>query len=136
MALHMLELNYAPLFPSVSLRTAWQVTHWVIQLHRTQFSNTRFPAGISIIAQRRLAQIQVLYPHSVKSYRNGDKGRGHSDCNNTVLPLLLCSLTPDLHQGVGHTRVTGKAKTARHQQMCRHAMKMFITDLERHSKLS
>lgn len=73
MALHMLELNYSPLFPSVSVKDSLQMTHWVIQLHKTQLSNARFPAGISIIAQRRLAQLQALYPHSVKSYRNGDR---------------------------------------------------------------
>lgn len=96
MALHMLELNYSPLFPSVSVRDSLQMTHWVIQLHKTQLSNARFPAGISIIAQRRLAQLQALYPRSVKSYRNGDRARAHPDCNNTELSLLLCSLTPDL----------------------------------------
>lgn len=51
-------------------RKAWQMTPWIIQLHKRQFSNThaKFPAGIFITAQQRLAMFQAFYPSSVKTY--------------------------------------------------------------------
>lgn len=60
-------------------RKVWQMTPWVIQLHRRQFPNAhaKFPAGIFITAQRRLAMFQAFYPNSVKTFRHADQARGH-----------------------------------------------------------
>lgn len=108
-------------------RKAWQTTHWVIQLHKRQFSNThaKFPAGIFIIAQWRLAMFQAFYPSSVKTYWNDDKDRGHW-LHNIVLSLFLCSLTLQIYVSVWRMGPTRQVR-------CKLKHKQTSVDMQTHN---